>query len=320
MQLAAWAIGWLALRIVVRRHVERADLGRVAVALWVVAGLMLGASAGWWLNGVTGLDPARSQLAVHAASNQWRVAPFSVGRVSGGVTMAVHPDEPPLSDHPSPRLMFVGPVPAGDYQLEVSGRLDRPTVLTATIGRSTSPLTTVNLPAGPVEPRRMVPLSLPAGAAVLVIDANSPEGAAGVRVALRPTGPSTGASQLARRSATDGETTMFFIDEAVFVEPTGFWVRGGAETQVVWSGGPALAGRTRTLELQNGGAPNDVTVRMGGWQQTVALAPFQEHVVSLPAADATGSWRLLIASAAGFRPSELSGGDDRRYLGVWIGR
>lgn len=319
VQLLAWAAGWLALRIFVRRHIERADLGRTAVALWVLVGYMLGASAGWHLTGVTGLDPARSQLAVHAAAERWRVAPFTVRPASRSYTMAVRPDEPPLSDRPVPVLMLVGPVPAGDYQVEVSGATTRDTVVAATIGRSPVPLTTVVVPAGPVTPARVVPVSLPAGASALVLEADSPEGAAGLQVVLRPTGPSGASQMLARRSAPDGDATIFFVDDEVFVEPTGFWVRGSRTATVVWSGGPAFAGRTRTIRLQNGGAPNEVTVRMGGWQQTVTLEPWQESLVSVPAADARGAWYLQIASASGFRPSDVSGSDGR-YLGVWVGR
>ncbi|MBM3750477.1 MAG: hypothetical protein FJW21_04755 [Acidimicrobiia bacterium] len=320
VQLAAWGLGWLVLRTFVRRHIERADVGRVAVALWVMVGLMFGATAGWRLTGVTGLDPARSQLAIHAEPRVWRVAPFTVRRASTAFAMTVHPDEPPLSDNPTSRLMLVGPVPAGDYHLEVTGAVIRESTITATIGRSPSPLHVFPLSPEAVSSGFTAPLSLPAGATALVLEADSPESAAGLHVALRPTSPAVPSGVMARRSAPDGDATVFFVDDEVFVEPTGFWVRGGRETQVVWSAGAALAGRPRTIRLQNGGAANTVTVRMGGWIETVTLEPWQEQMVMVPAADATGAWRLGIASASGFQPSEVSGGDDRRYLGVWVGK
>jgi hypothetical protein len=106
----------------------------------------------------------------------------------------------------------------------------------------------------------------------------------------------------------------------VFVEPEGFWIRGGRETHAVWSAGPSSAGRTRVLRLRNGGGANEVTVKVGGWSEAVSLEPWQEHLVTLPAADATGTWRVSIHSSSGFRPSEVSGGADDRYLGVWVGR
>lgn len=320
VQLAAWGLGWLVLRTVVRRHIERADVGRVAVALWVLVGLMGGATAGWRLTGVSGLDPARSQLALHAESRAWRVAPFNVRRASTAFALSVQPDEPPLSDNPTALLMLVGPVPAGEYQLEVGGTVARDSTITATIGRSPSPLTVFPVSPGAVSAGLTVPLSLPAGATALVLEADTPESAAGLRVVLRPTSSAVPMPVVARRSAPDGDATVFFVDDEVFIEPTGFWVRGGRETQVVWSAGPASAGRPRAIRLQNGGAPNTVTVRTGGWYETVTLAPWQEQLVSVPAADATGAWRVSIASASGFQPAEVSGGDDRRYLGVWVGR
>lgn len=303
-----WLAGLVILRIIVWRHIERADVARTAVAFWLLAGVMIGADAGWRLNGVTGLDPARSQLAIHAAEQTWRVG--------AGEGVAIRNDEPRLFGRPAAELLGVGPVPAGEYHIHVDGQVSRDTTLSARIGRSRVPLVTWVVPSGAAP---VLPLSLPAGAAFLSIEADSPEAAAGLVVVMRPRGRSIQTDAVARGYARAGHTAVYFLDDAVFVEPAGAWVRGGREAQIVWSDGPGAAGRTRELRVRNGGAANDVTVTVGGWHQVQRLDADQEHVFVLPAADATGSWRVSIRSSSGFRPSETGGGADDRYLGVWLG-
>lgn len=305
---AVWILGLLALRIVVWRHIERADVGRAAVAFWLLGGLMGAAEVGWRLNGVTGFDPARSQLAVHAAERTWRV-----GARTG---MTIRPDEARLFGRPATELLSVGPVPAGEYEIQVEGTSSRDTTLAAHIGRSRAPLVTWAVPAGTTP---ALPLSLPAGAASLSIAAGDPDTGAGLSVALRPRGPALKTDAHARAFARDGDTAVYFLDDAVFAEPSGFWVRGAREARIVWSDGAAAAGRTRELRLRNGGAANDVTVVVGDWSEVLRLDAWQERVVTLPAAEANGTWSVSIRSSSGFRPSEVSGGTDDRYLGVWVG-
>jgi hypothetical protein len=305
---AVWMLGLFVLRIFVWRHIDRTDVGRTAVAFWLLGGVMGVAEVGWRLNGVTGLDPARSQLAAHAAERTWRVG--------AGTGFTIRTDEAPLFGRPATELLTVGPVPAGEYEIQVEGNVSLDTTLSARIARSPVPLMTWTVPAG-TQPA--LPLSLPAGAASLRIDADDSETAASLSLALRPRGAAitTGAPALA--FARDGEAAVYFLDDSVFVEPSGFWVSGAREARVVWSGGASAAGRTRHLRLRNGGAANVVTVAVGRWREVVRLDAWQEHVVTLPVADAAGAWRVSIRSSAGFQPSVTSGGSDDRYLGVWIG-
>jgi hypothetical protein len=269
---------------------------------------MVAAEVGWRLNGVTGLDPARSQLAVHAAERTWRVG--------GGAGLAIRSDEARLFGRPVAEVLSVGPVPAGEYEIQIEGNISRDTTLSARIGRSRTPLVTWAVPAGAA---RALPLSLPAGATALSIEADGVDTASGLSVVLRPAGAAVKTDHLARAFARSGETAVFFLDDAVFVEQTGFWVRGAREAQIVWSAGPGASGRTRELRLRNGGAANEVTVSAGGWNEVKRLDAGQEHSIVLPAADATGTWRVSIRSSSGFRPSEAGGGTDDRYLGIWIG-
>jgi hypothetical protein len=299
--IAVWVAGWALLRVL--------NSSRVAVAMWLLCSLMVSAEVGWRRNGVTGLDPARSQLAIHAASRTW-----SLGAATD---LVVRADEAPLSDRPTPILLAVGPVPAGDYLLGLERPVSQPTAVTARIGRSRAPLQQWSLTPGDTSP---MALSLPAGATLLVVEAGSADTAAGLSVTLTPVGKAMQTAGVARSFAVHDDTPVYFLDDNVFVEPAGFWIRGGRETHVVWSAGPSSAGRTRVLRLRNGGGANEVTVTIGGWSEVVPLEPWQERLVTLPAADATGTWRVAIRSSSGFRPSEVSGGTDDRYLGVWVGR
>jgi hypothetical protein len=307
--LGVWIVGWFVMRTFVRRHIEHAAVGRVAVACWVLLCLMGAAEAGWRLNGVSGLDPLRSQLAVHGAARTWPAG--------ASTALTMRPDEAPLSDRPTRTLLVAGPVPAGDYLLSSEGVTPQAVTLSARIGRSPLPLRVWTLAPGT---EIAMPLSLPAGAAALVLEADSPASASALALTLRPTGPARQAQGVARASSIAGGTVTYYLDDHVFVEPTGFWVRGGREAHLVVSDGPSAAGRTRPLRLRNGGAPNTVTVRVGGWSETVALDAWQDHTLTLPVGDPAGQWRVSIASASGFRPSEVGGGDDGRYLGVWVGQ
>ena len=121
----------------------------------------------------------------------------------------------------------------------------------------------------------------------------------------------------ARLNSRYADTDTFFLDENVFPEADGFWVRGGRTTDFVLSQGAGGANRPGTLTIRNGAAANTVTIQSGAWQEVLTLTAGEARVVALPAADSLGAWPLTITSASGFRPSDTAG-EDRRYLGVWI--
>ncbi len=312
---AVWGVGWLVLRVYVRRHMERAVVGRIAVAAWLLIGVMGGAEAGWRLNGVSGLDPGRSQLAAHGADHAVRIASMTVSRFRNSGTLAIRPDEAPLSDRPVAWVMLAGPVPAGHYRVELEAPVAHNLTLTARIGRSRMPLAAWSLFPGSVPE---MTFTLPVGAAVLALEADSPESAAAVRVALRPIGAAIPRSWFARTQARGADADVFFAEDSIFVDEDGFWVRGGREATVAWSGGAVAAGRPRVITLRNGGVVNTVTLRKDGWEVPLTLEPWEERRVSLPVADATGTWMVSIRSASGFQPSVVSDSTDDRYLGVWV--
>lgn len=312
---AVWIGGWLIVVTYVRRHVDSARLTRGAVAVWLLGGLMAHAAVGWQVVGATPMDPSVSQLVIHGAASRWVIGPGQVSRERGGTGLAIRQAQPPLVDHPTATVFAAGPVPAGRYRIDLEAQ--RPPTggsLRVIIGRSDVPV--LEWPLAPLR-TQSIPLVLPAGAAAIDVRADSPEAAAGLSAVLVPESSAIEATP-ARHMMVGPDAQVFFADDNAYREGDGFWLRGGATTEVVWSGGIGKAGRTRVLRLHNGGSPNTITVRSGAWQEVLTLDPWQERTVSLPAADALGAWRLSLTAAAGFRPSDDGTNQDRRYLGAWF--
>jgi hypothetical protein len=292
---------------------------RGLVALWLLGGAMLIVEPGWWLTTSAPLDASRAQMRVHAALAERRTV-----RVVGPgirrwhpdvVPLRVRQDQPPLTDQPTTSVMTLVDVPAGAYRLHVSSRKLMTGDVLVRIGRSPEPLYRFTL--GP-STQHDLPLDLPAGARVLVVEAPSAELASAWEAYIEPMSAALPVPGRAVAFAQFGETDVFFLDDGVYPEGDGFWVKGARTTRLVLSQGTRYAGRTRALRLRNGATPNTVIVSSGAWKQTLTLAESQEMVIELPIADALGSWPLTISTAAGFQPSVVSGSDDSRLLGVWV--
>jgi len=309
---------WAAIRLVLRRYAHDAAAARGVVTAAMLIGAMVVTEVGWTVTASAPLDPARAQLAVHAASGSgspvWQVGQGVRRWDAVTAPMRIRRDEAPLVDRPSPVTLALANVPAGSYRLEVTSPQGLSGELSVRIGRSASPLRRFVLASSTSQ---SLPLSLPAGAAVLVVEAPNADLARQWQATLLPVSHASPIGHFARAHTVYGDTEAFFLDEQVFVEADGFWVRGGRTAQVVLSRGDASAGRTRMLQLRNGGAANTVTIRSGAWQEVLSLSEWQERAVTLPAADASGAWPLVITSASGFRPSEVAG-QDTRFLGVWV--
>ena len=109
---------------------------------------------------------------------------------------------------------------------------------------------------------------------------------------------------------------LYFLDDNVFVEGDGFWVRGGQAADVVIA---APGGRRiSTIELMNGGTTNLVEVSAGAFRTTVPLAPSESHVVDVPLSD-EGVAAVRVSSQTGFRPSDSGGSQDTRFWGAGSG-
>lgn len=309
---------WLVLRTLAARFTSDPPITRTVVALFMLAGFMLVTEVGWQVTASAPLDPARAQLAVHAAAG----AGESVWRLGGGMRrwdpssdpLRIPRHQPLISDRQSAVVVALANVPGGLYRLEVASGSRAGALTVRIINRVGAPLHRFEVPASASQ---ALMLSLPAGAAALFVDAGDPEFARQVRATLVPASSAQARGVFARQFAAFGESGVFFIDENVFPEGEGFWVHGGRTTSIALSRSAAAANRGHVLQVQNGGAPNTVTIQVSGWQEVMTMAAGEVRAVTLPAADALASWPISITSSSGFRPSDTAG-QDARFLGVWM--
>lgn len=281
---------------------------RLTTVWWCLLVLPAVVQSGWWMHGLEGLDPARSQLRVIAdeagGSVPLRIGPFAVRRTSVTRRMTLRPERTGRLD-PGGALGALASVPAGQYEVIAEGDAQP---LAARLGRMREPWLTVDQAAI---------LDLPAGARSISFNTDS--------AAAQTPGPSLVGVRLlalyapistAVSAARLGGVTVFFTDDNVFVEPTGFWIRGGRTASFVVSG--LRASEDLVLALRNGAVANEVGVDVDGRRQTMSLLAGVIELVTVTAGD-DGRVEVTIASASGFRPNEVDGGGDTRFLGVWVG-
>lgn len=301
-------------RLVVRRT-SRAVEAASSVTVWSVAlGLMALVQTGWWLNGVPGSNPARSQIALLEARRDgqsvMRIASFSIGRVADlAGTLRIRPVDPARPG--SAMSGAIRGLPAGTYEFRVATARPRQGELAIRIGSAVRPWRTLTvLPLS----RQAFVVTLPADVAELTFVPDAGLTEIGGTVELTPLAIRPDANVHTLSVVRFGGTDVFFLDQDAFVEDTGFWVQGGRATEVVMAAG---AGRPSVpLTLRNGSAPNTVRLQTDGELQTLPLRPDEERSVSIPVA-ADGVVRLRISSESGFRPSDAPNGD-QRFLGVWV--
>ena len=308
---------WLAGSTVARRLAWSDAASRAACAWWAAVSVMGAAQAGWWVNATTGLDPARSQLAVLSALQRrgdvFAIGPFALARRADAVRgMIIRPEEAGKYERRPPLARF-SDVPAGGYLLRLWLTEAQAGTVTATVDRAFRRGRVLHVPASE---HPSVDLELPGGAGQLVLSADDAlqrvlRGVEIAPVVVNRPGPSP-----AQRGLRTGSTELFFLDDQAFVEANGFWVRGRGTARVVVAVEPGQA--DVQLLVRTGAARNVVTFDTGSDQHQVDLNVSEERLVSLPVTDPRGVLTLRIDAAFGFRPSNISTSTDRRYLGVWI--
>jgi hypothetical protein len=119
---------------------------------------------------------------------------------------------------------------------------------------------------------------------------------------------------MALRAIRYRRTRAFFMDDSSYMEPGGFWTRGGESTTIVFA--PDQPGEW-TLVLQSGPVPTSAQVSMGDWSERLEFAAHQQRPVAVPPTG-DGVRILTIQTGAWFRPSDRDprNGDTRR-LGVF---
>jgi hypothetical protein len=184
--LATLGLAAMATVLVTSRLVTRGVAAGAPVATGLLIALMAVVQAGWWLNGSTGLDPSRSQLAlldrIGPGGAVTLIGPLDVRAGAGSVaSMRVEPEERPRFRPELPWAFYTG-VPSGDYELSVTSASPRAGTLTISTERAPEPIAVHQLV--PLA-RQTVALPLPGGASVLTLEVDAGLKDAGVRVELR---------------------------------------------------------------------------------------------------------------------------------------
>ncbi len=311
--IAIFAGGWWLARRVGLSGAASLERRRVTVAAWLLGGLMLSAQAGWWLNSVSGLDAARSQARVLAGSQP--VVEVSAFRIRPGVELTnllrIGNEEPGRLEGARPWLV-VDALPEGTYNLRISTPRPRAGELVVRAGRSAMLLRTIRIQ--PLS-RQVEPLVLPIGVAGLVITPSEALGDIAGTIELEPLHVNRG-GPVARLAAQYGPNRVFFFDENLFVEDSGFWVRGGQSASLAVVMDAADAAAPLVVTLQNGRGDNEVVLDADGAVTRERFGSFETRRVELPASGAPR--RLSITSTSGFRPSADGTSSDTRYLGVFV--
>jgi hypothetical protein len=104
------------------------------------------------------------------------------------------------------------------------------------------------------------------------------------------------------------------LDDNVFFEPSGFWVRAFDRARFALE---QRSTRTTVLSLANGGTANWIAVQQPDEFVQFSLGPFEAKRLEIPLVDGFGV--ITVESAAGFRPVDQDpSSNDYRPLGVFV--
>jgi hypothetical protein len=119
-------------------------------------------------------------------------------------------------------------------------------------------------------------------------------------------------------AATYGDAVVYFHDELMYPEATGFWTTGQRPARLTI----ACPGGCRhgvMLRVHSGKRPNHLRLSTHGWSRELDL--FGETMVEVPVPPPAqgGVIELDTVTTTGFMPIEVDPAiRDRRYLGAWI--
>lgn len=296
---------------------------RTAVLVWAIVTLSVVAPAGWAFTHAMVIDPARAQLNVIRAEGEGRhVFAVGTGRVSRlrslRDTMTLRPLEPgPAEDNPPPPLLLFAEVPAARYIAVITSTSNFPVPVRLFVGRSDSPWREFTVPG---QGTFTFPFVVPAPVSALMLDAD-PAARPSLRASLTVEDAMPAGETMAMRSAAHyGSTDVLFLDDQVYVETPGFWVKGrqAAKFVLVPSMTSPVSPLTVRVLVRNGAALNTVTIESGTFQRLLTLTSRQEVEIDIPLTPA-GTASVRVASGSGFSPADIEAGNaDRRLLGVWI--
>jgi hypothetical protein len=321
VHVLAWCSTFLAVmlsaRAIARAGAPTHD-GLVALAGWVLpVGLMAATQVGWWLNDSPGVRSAPSQVAVLRSIAEgapiFEVSPGSITRVpreTAPVRITV-----PRIDLPGGPMMWAGlrDVPAGEFDLRLTARRPIGGVLTVRAGFSRDPLQVATLPR---QSAHTVRLSLPVGTTDLAFIPDEALAAGDGSLLLVPRAVAPGAHAPAVARLQVGDTDVYVVGGAPYVEVRALWVRGGGAAQLRLAA-RHTSPRPLTMTLSNGPHRNLVDVTIADETRRIELAPSASAVVPVSVTGA-GPVTVTVTSPSGFRPSDDGQSADRRYLGVRV--
>jgi hypothetical protein len=289
---------------------------RAAATLWAVAVLIILPPISWAMTGARALDPSASQLDVVAGAGAGNTV-IEIGPARASRTRAlagkviVQPPEPGVKNW-AEQWTWQN-VPAGSYSLRVRSTARFPATVRVLIARSNAAWREFTVPgAGDF----VFPFLIPSRVGSISIDAGASKAA--LKVSLAVDGAVKDPGVAVRSAAQYPAAGVLFLDDMVFAEPTGFWVRGKDAAQFVVVADPARASDPIRMLVRNGASPNQVSVESGTYQKLLVMTPGQELNLEIPAASGQSA-TIRVASGDGFVPAEKNPESaDRRLLGVWI--
>jgi hypothetical protein len=117
-------------------------------------------------------------------------------------------------------------------------------------------------------------------------------------------------------TGSTGNLRLHALDDEVYPDPDGFWVRKGSRASFAIELAPASAREVR-IRIANGGVSNVVSFDSDDVQESVPLAPWEERDVGLPLDGPVEAFG--VESESGFRPRALDPRSrDDRELGVLV--
>ena len=341
--VVAWTVGWISRRNSLEQHGASALMGfvNVAAALLVIALLSPAIARSAW--GDEADDSARlpqpetrsrmplldnfdSLARPHAVIYR----PFRIATASDIpplLKMAAGPEYRAGSQPVKVLLNARYALAAGDYTVEI-GDVPAGMPLQGTIGlqvgRIGLPLREwhVDLPAGSAWRSSF---SLPVDAEFVgFVTSGSLDSATSLRITPRAVVDSNnressfrGSPRLVLSSVGFPHASIFFHDEDVYPEKSGFWVHG--ESTAFMTVAPDQPDRSVILRVHSGAAPNNVTFATTTWGERVELTPGTPRDVQIPPPARPGPFLLRVVSEKGFVPAAiLPGNTDHRILGCWI--
>jgi hypothetical protein len=326
---AIWGVGLASAWGVLRsfQHVHwaraRAAFGTLTVALFALAAT-IAVPIVWRAAGAGATETPGQLELLRRLGAEPRVLtfdPLSYRRIAVPDVPARLRVRPPRATEPGgagrdDRPLYIVPnLPAGRYRLSFQGRGGGWVMIG--IGRDQFALRTEQLPLSlsPFE------IDFPVEVRALIVrgDDTTRRNLHGLLIepleVVRPGERLTAAT--ARRAVRYEGAAVFFLDDYAYAEPEGFWVAGRSEAQVVVQ--PEARTGHAVVRLRNAPVANRVAIASGRWEEILELEPGEERDVQVPVAPARGAALVRIASAAGFRPSEVEPGSrDTRFLGVWV--